>query len=103
MQRSKWKVSYDNDTVEMAHHFATENPPEKEEMKIYSNIVIYGLYSNLRSSLLRYGTRRPMTLKLTRVGLLVKLANHYTTKGAFIYGLYMFILYYIIPIWFDFV
>ena len=26
----------------------------------------------------------PMRLELTRVGLLVKLANHYTTKGALI-------------------
>ena len=26
--------------------------------------------------------RRPMRLELTRVGLLVKLANRYTTKGA---------------------
>ena len=25
---------------------------------------------------------RPMRLELTRVGLLVELANHYTTKGA---------------------
>ena len=25
---------------------------------------------------------RPMKLELTRVGLLVKLANHYTTRGA---------------------
>ena len=28
---------------------------------------------------------RPMWLELTRVGLLVKLANRYTTKGAPIY------------------
>ena len=27
----------------------------------------------------------PMRLELTRVGLLVELANHYTTRGAFIY------------------
>ena len=31
----------------------------------------------------------PMRLKLTRVGLLVKVANHYTTKGAHILQLYL--------------
>ena len=44
---------------------------------------------NLLSFLLRCGTRpyekgHPMRLELTRVGLLVQLANHYTTRGAFV-------------------
>ena len=47
---------------------------------------------NLLNLLLRCGTRaiwqgHPMSLELTRVGLLVELVNHYTTRGALSSGL----------------
>ena len=63
----------------------------------FSTIYLYSISSrhrilrkwvrNLLSFLLRCGTRpyergHPMRLELTRVGLLVELANHYTTRGA---------------------
>ena len=58
----------------------------------YWTIPVY-LYCNLRSSLLRCGTRpiewgHPMRLELTLAGLLVKLANHYTTRGVPLVYLY---------------
>ena len=50
---------------------------------------------NLLSFLLRCGTRpceggHPMRLELTRVGLLVELANHYTTRSALEVGWWFF-------------
>ena len=38
---------------------------------------------------------RPMRLELTRVGLLVKLANHYTTRGALCMCVYIYVCMYI--------
>ena len=59
------------------------------KLTIYHLLHIWG-GGNLLSFLLRCGTRpyergHPMRLELTRVGLLVELANHYTTRGALLH------------------
>ena len=51
---------------------------EKKDLLLMLEVVIY------RAFCLDVWKRHPMRLKLTRVGLLVELANHYTTKGAFL-------------------